>query len=252
MLRDILADQGPLTRDALVEHLALHGLKLVGQARPHLLHRAALEGVICFGPLQGTEPTYVLLHDWIGVEQKAFSVVPEAAAYAELTRRYLNAYGPATPRDQAAQSGLPISRIRAAWQDIAGQLIEVKIAGSQAWMLKTQAALLDAVSAQAPIVRLLPYFDTYLLGYQNRDLAVSPQYGKRVNAGGGMVHPTVLIDGRVLGVWTSKRQKNQLVISVESFEPPVDDVMDGLEAEVADIAHFLGIPAILGVTQVPL
>jgi hypothetical protein len=53
-------------------------------------------------------------------------------------------------------------------------------------MLKTQAALLDEPLSGATIVRLLPYFDTYLLGYQNRDLSVPPMYGKRVNAGGGM------------------------------------------------------------------
>ncbi len=48
ILRDVLANQGPLTRAELVEQLATHGIHLEGQARPHLLSRAALEGVICF------------------------------------------------------------------------------------------------------------------------------------------------------------------------------------------------------------
>src|ERR1700730_10782710 len=46
IIRKVLAHQGPLTRAQLVEQLAVHGLHLEGQARPHLLSRAALEGII--------------------------------------------------------------------------------------------------------------------------------------------------------------------------------------------------------------
>src|SRR5436309_10839225 len=87
-IRDVLASHGPLTRAELVEQLAIHGIHVEGQARPHLLHRAALEGIICFGPDRGREPTYVLLSDW--VEQG--HPLPEEAAYIELARRYLAAY----------------------------------------------------------------------------------------------------------------------------------------------------------------
>src|SRR5205807_1067710 len=174
-LRAILANQGPLTRDELVEQLAHHGIRLAGQARPYLLQRAALEGIICLGPDRGAEPTYVLLSDWVGQENRE-PPLPEVAAHAELTRRYLKAYGPATPEDQATWSGMPMSKTRAAWQNIADQLIEVEISGRPAWMLKTCAAWLDKPPVHAPTVRLLPRFDTYLLGYQNRDLAVPLQY----------------------------------------------------------------------------
>jgi hypothetical protein len=248
ILRDILADQGPLTRDELVEQLALHGIRLAGQARPHFLYRAALEGIICLGPLHGTEPTYVLLNDWVDHHLKG-QPLSEIAAYTELTWRYLKAFGPATPKDQAAWSGLSIGKIRAAWQHIADQLIEVEVAGSPAWMLKTRAALLDEPLSHAPTIRLLPYFDTYLLGYQNRDLCVPPQYAKRINAGGGMVHPAVLVDGRIAGIWKSKREKNHLKVNVEPFEPLTTEVLTGIETEVADIARFLGVPAILHMTH---
>src|SRR5207248_3232015 len=57
IIRDVLATHGPLTRAEIVEQLATHGLRLEGQTRPHLLSRAALEGVICLGPDRGSEPT---------------------------------------------------------------------------------------------------------------------------------------------------------------------------------------------------
>lgn len=249
-MRDILANQGPLTRDELTEQLTLHGIQLVGQARPHLIARAALEGMICLGPNRGTEPTYVLLNDWIDQEHRG-PHLSETEAHAELTRRYLNAYGPATPQDQAVWSGMSMNKTRAAWQHIADELIEVEIAGSPAWMLKTNTAWLDEPLSYTPIVRLLPYFDIYLLGYQNRNLSVPSQYAKRINAGGGMVHPTVLVDGRAVGIWKSKREKNHLNISVEPFGPLPPEILPALEAEVNDIARFMGTQAILHIMTLP-
>jgi len=91
------------------------------------------------------------------------------------------------------------------------------------------------------VVRLLGRYDTYLLGYRDRDLAVPRLYAKRVNAGGGIVHPTLLADGRVVGTWKSKRRKDRLDVLVESFGELAPEVRSGLEVEVADLAHFLGV-----------
>jgi len=92
---------------------------------------------------------------------------------------------------------------------------------------------------------LLPRFDVYLLGYQNRDLSVPPQHAKRINAGGGLLNPTVLVDGRAVGTWKSKRLKSRLDIHVELFGQLAPEALPGLEAEVTDIARFLGVNAIL-------
>ncbi len=240
IIRNVLADQGPLTRAELVERLSTNGIHLEGQARPHLLARAALEGLICFGPDRGNEPTYVLLNDWVEQKQTGHSL-SEDEAYAELTRRYLSAYGPATPGDQAAWSGLSLSKTRAAWKRIEGELLEVETTGSPVWMLKTQASRLDELPPLTPIVRLLPRFDIYLLGYQKRDLAVPSQYAKRINAGGGIVHPTMLVNGRIVGTWKSKREKNHFVVMVEPFERLALEIDVGLQAEVEDMARFLGV-----------
>jgi hypothetical protein len=244
IIRNVLASQGPLTRAELFEQLAIHGIHLEGQARPHLLFQAALEGLICLGPDRGAEPTYVLLNNWIDRQHKGHPL-SEDEAYTELTRRYLSAYGPATPEDQAAWSGLPLSKIRAAWLRMADQFIEIEFAGATAWMLKAHAPLLDELPSDTPIVRLLPRFDIYLLGYRTRGLAVQPQYAKRINAGGGIIHPTVLVDGRVVGTWKSKREKSQLVVMVEPFEQLTPEVYAGLEAEVTDLGRFLGVKVTL-------
>src|SRR6266852_6174272 len=196
------------------------------------------------GPDRGTEPTYVLLSDWVDPGH----ALSQEAAFVELARRYLGAYGPATPEDMATWSGMPISSIRAAWRQIADQLMEVENGGATVWMLKTRAAWLDEPPIPARVVCLLPGFDIYLLGYQNRDLAVPRQHAKRINAGGGILHPVLLVDGRAVGIWKSQRKKNHLDVVVEPFDQLAPAVYPGLEVEVTDLARFLEVQASLHVT----
>ena len=249
-LRTVLANQGPLTRDELVEQLAHHGIQLSGQARPYLLQHAALQGIICLGPDRGANPTYVLLSDWLGQGYQVHTLSQESA-YAELAHRYLKAYGPATPEDLAAWSGMPISKTRGAWQLIADQLIEVEIAGRPAWMLKTHATWLDELPLPAPVVRLLPGFDTYLLGYKKRELAVPPQHAKRINVGGGLLNPVLLVDGRAVGTWKSKQQKHRLDVMLQPFDQLAPDLQPGLQAEITDLGRFLAVETALQVISPP-
>lgn len=246
ILKDLLGSHGPLTRAEITEQLAARGLTLEGQARPHLLARAALEGVICMGPDRGAEPTYVLLTDWV----RPGPSLPEGESLTELASRYFGAYGPATPDDLAAWSGLPMTMIRPAWQGIADRLIEVEVAGAPAWMLKSRAQWLDDLrpkASNAPVVRLLPRFDIYLLGYRNRDLAVPRGYAKRINAGGGIIHPALLVDGRVLGTWKSSGRKNHLDVQVEPFGELAPEIYPALEAEAVDLGRFLEMQTALSV-----
>jgi hypothetical protein len=237
VIRDVLASQGPRTRAELVDQLAHHDISIEGQARPHLLARAALEGIICMGPDRGTEPTYVLLNDWVEIGRTLLS---QEGALVELARRYLGTYGPATPEDMAAWSGLSIRQIRAAWRELGDQLIDVQIGGSRAWLPKTRCAWLDEPPAPSFAVHLLPAFDIYLLGYQHRDLVVPRQYAKRVNAGGGILHPTLLVDGCVVATWKGQRKKDSMDLTVEPFDQLSPEIYPALEAETADIARFLG------------
>jgi hypothetical protein len=244
LICDALASEGPLTRAELVEQLETHDLHIEGQARPHLLQRAALEGFICLGPDRGKEPTYVLLNDW--VDRWPQSAIPShEEAMAQLALRYLSAYGPATPEDMATWAGLPLKWIRPAWDAIANQLQEMQINGHAVWQLKTRN--IDQATLPGPGVHLLPRYDTYLLGYHKRDLVVPPQYARQVNAGGGIVHPTLLMDGRVIATWQStKKSTSRLNIAIKPFESPLPPaVLPGLEAEINDLARFLSVDAML-------
>ena len=246
-IRDALASQGPLTRAELVARLAARGIRAEGQAAPHLLARAALEGHVCLGPDRDGKPTYVLLDDWV---ERGPSLSPDAAL-VELARRYLDAYAPAAPEDLASWSGIRIGQARAAWQRIADELIEVEGPGGPAWLPKTHAAWLDEPPPPAPVVRLLPSFDVYLLGYRGRDLAVTPEHARRIHPGGGVLRSTLLVDGRAAGTWRSTRRRDHLEVAIEPFAELAPAVRPGLDAEVADVGRFLGAGATVRLASPP-
>ena len=91
-------------------------------------------------------------------------------------------------------------------------------------------------------MRLLPAFDTYLLGYRRRDLAVPPLLQHRLQRGGGWSHPAVVVDGRAVGAWSPRNAGGRAAqVIVEPFDSLSTPLRSGIGAEVADIGRFLGL-----------
>jgi DNA glycosylase AlkZ-like len=126
-------------------------------------------------------------------------------------------------------------------------------AGKAAWLLKSQLPWLEEVLAEdsqtIPQVRLLPRFDTYLLGYASRELAVDPAYARRIHPGGGILNAALLVDGQARGTWKVQRRRGGLEVQVEPFEPLAPALLPGMEAEAADVGRFLGVEAVLSVQK---
>lgn len=207
LIRDLLADRGPLTRAELMEPLALAGITTDGQAAAHLPLLATLHGDVVFGPQRGGKPTYALRDDWLGTQLPR---LPRDRAVAELARRYVRAFGPAEPEDFAAWSGLPLRDARAAWPAVR----KVRVA-----------------EPDPPVVRLLPAFDTYLLGYRTREFCVPAEHAREVWPGGGIVRPAVVRNGRAIGTW--RRSGTRVEIS-----PFGDEAIDAA-GEIGDVQRFL-------------
>jgi hypothetical protein len=226
VLRDLVGTT-PLTRAEVMRGLAEHRVVIdtSGQAPAHLLAYAAASGLICRGPEQGREATYVRLDSWAPVGGPTGD-----AAAAELARRYLVAFGPAGVDDFTTWSGLPAGVARSAVAALGEEATPVTVDGRDAWLTG------EPVTAPTGSWRLLPAFDSYLLGYRDRGLALDPAYSRRVNAGGGWVHPAVIRDGRVVGTWRLR----QTTAVIELFESPGKATEAALRAEVADLGRFLG------------
>jgi len=80
---------------------------------------------------------------------------------------------------------------------------------------------------------------------------VPPQHAKRINAGGGLLNPVLLVDGRAMGTWKTKQQKQRLEVILQPFDQLPPDLQPGLQAEIADLGRFLGTHAALQVISPP-
>ncbi|WP_165553979.1 winged helix DNA-binding domain-containing protein [Kribbella capetownensis] len=214
-LEEHLLTHGPTGRAELADVLVKAGLikEPRGQAVYALIRHTGLLGRLCYGPGHDRDETWVAVRDWLGKP-----LVLEGDV-EDLARRYLTAYGPATARDLATWSGLPVPTARAAVEAVATESFEIE--GD------VLVAVEDLPGSQA--ARLLGEFDAYLLGYQDRRQALADEHQRKVYPGGGMLRPAVVRAGRVIGTWRHADR------SYELFGPQVD-----LADELADVARFAG------------
>ncbi|MDT4933623.1 MAG: hypothetical protein QOK11_1515 [Pseudonocardiales bacterium] len=235
-LPDILS-VGPLTRTEIVDELEGRGVVIdrTDQAPTHLMLHATTLGLVCRGPDRGRDATFALLDQW----------VPDAPAgprgdeaLAELARRFFIAYSPATAADFTTWSGLPSSRAIGLIRD---ELTPVDLDGRTAYRL-------GSVAPQGGL-RLLSGFDNYLVGYRERSLIIDEERRAAVYVG-GVIKPTVLLDGRVIGIWRLSRERGAATVEVTAFRSLTRARKRCVEAEVADIGRFVGAPIELAYREV--
>ncbi|HUF37896.1 MAG TPA: winged helix DNA-binding domain-containing protein [Anaerolineales bacterium] len=201
-----------------------------------LLHLAAAREVFCYGPARGKEPTFVRADAWI----PGWQDVPREEAERLLLRRYLQAFGPATPEDFALWTGNSLRETRKLWAREGAGFAEVEVEGWKAHVLKEDLAALEAARLERPHVRLLPYFDVFLLGHKDRSHMLTGEYRARVLRPQGWVAPVVLVDGRAAGVWKHDLKQGRLLVEVEKFGPMARPAAARIREEAGDLARFLG------------
>ncbi len=235
-IREVLGAEVPLIRSVLAERLARRHIPVAGQAIAYIVRRAALERIICLGPGQGAEPTYVLFDEWVTADG---SFVDKETALGRLVLRYLAAFGPAGVEDFASWSGLGMQESRSGFATVADRLTEFHYGDVRVWMPReSETACIEDRGDPARAI-LLPAFDQTMLGYRDRSWIVPSEYDREVNRGGGMIRPVVLINGVVAGIWHLVRRTRDATVEVSPFEPPDPATILALEEEGRDLGRFL-------------
>jgi len=153
--------------------------------------------------------------------------VGDEEARAHLVRRYLAAFGPATPKDAARWARLPVAAIRAALERV--RTIDL----GDGYLDLPRAPRPDNVSAPP---RLLPLFDSLLLGHDDRTRVVPAEYAKAINQDGGMILRSFLVDGVVAGLWRTDGD----ALTLAPFAPLPRVPKRELEDEARRTAAFAG------------
>ena len=230
-IRTALESEGFLGRSELVARLGGIRIEIDARRRVHLFRLATGQGVAILGPDRGSETLLALARDWMGERPRH----DRDAAVAELTRRYLRAFGPATEADYAGWSGLPLRDVRAGLGRLGSALVEVRAGAQRAWTLRGAGR-----RPRARIIRLLPAWDNYLMGHRDRDFIAGPEMWPRIMPGGGLIRPTIVVDGVAVGTWSMRRKGGTPQVELDPFEPLDEEVTAAIEAEITDIERFEG------------
>jgi hypothetical protein len=175
-----------------------------------LTSTAAHRGMLCFGPDWGRKVTYTNPHRWL----PGFRPADGDAALGTLVTRYLYAYGPATPQHFARWLGSPPRFAVELFAKQAGELERVELDGEPGWTVAG-----DTGTPPRPHrgIRLLPYFDAYVVAGQPRERLYPGAAASRALTPAGQAgnYPVLLVDGVVGGVWHQRRSGHKLAITVE-------------------------------------
>lgn len=169
----------------------------------------------------GGEVRYGLADDWLG----APLTDPDPA---DLVRRYLAAYGPASPADMQQWSGLTgLKSVFAGLADLRAYTAED---GRVLYDLPDAVLTDPSVEVSA---RFVADFDNLVLSHADRTRIVPEAYRRRVVTVNGIVRGTVLVDGFVGGTWRFEREKGAAAVVVTPFAALRTADRTALEAEGA-------------------
>jgi hypothetical protein len=226
VVRDVLsAASEPLTRHEIADAARARGFAFSDdpQAPVHLVMRAVLAGEVLEVGWRGGKPVHGL---WSG----AGGAADRDVLLAELARRYLAAYAPAGPKDLATWSGLGMPEARRAFEHIAPEIEGVEVLDRADAYVPRRGSVPSGPSG----VRLLPAWDSLLLCHRDRDLTVAPDVPATAVANGGILRPTLAVDGQVKGIWRLARGRP----AIDAFSPLAPGVAAAAEAEAADVVRF--------------
>jgi len=196
-----------------------------------LTSTAAHRGMLCFGPDRGRKVTYTHPRRWL----PGFRPAGGDAALRTLVTRYLYAYGPATPQHFARWLNIPPRHAAGLFGTLAGELERVDTDGVPGWAVVGDTA---APSRPHRGIRLLPYFDSYVVAGQPRERLYPGAAAARALTPAGQAgnYPVLLVNGVVGGVWHQRRSGRRLAITVE----PLRELTVAQRRQLGDEVDLVG------------
>jgi hypothetical protein len=203
-----------LQRGDLYELLERKGIATSNSRGLHIIGQLAHEKVICFGPRQGKQTTFVLLDEWIPKTHS--KTLSKDESLAELASRYFTSHGPATARDFAWWIGITITEALRAID-----MVKLKNAGDYFFkedIPKTKSSL---------NVRILPAYDEFLVAYKEREDMQS------------IFQPNIIINGQLAGSWKRTLGK-RVEIKTKLLAKPAKNIEAALAKQMKRYTDFIG------------
>ncbi|WP_394824643.1 winged helix DNA-binding domain-containing protein [Pendulispora albinea] len=174
------------------------------------------------------QATSTTLEHWLGAPFN------EDATIDDLVLRYVAAFGPASVQDAQKWSGL--TRLGAAFERLRPQLCTFEGDDGRE-LFDVPDAPRPSPNIAAP-ARFLPDFDNVLLSHANREHILSEEHRARVFTINGLIRATILVDGRVAGLWQIDEHKDTATLTIEPFAPLAKRDIAALTAEGKRLLRF--------------
>ncbi len=172
---------------------------------------------------------FAMADAWLGTKIPA-----EPAPAHTLVRRYLAAFGPATPGDAQAWSAL--QGLREVFEELRPSLVTFRDARKRE-LFDLPEAPRPPEDTPAP-VRFLPDFDNLVLSHDDRTRVIADEHRPRVTLKNLQVRATFLVDGFVAGTWKIERKKKAAVLILEPFGKLDKRTLAELEREGDALLRF--------------
>ncbi|HSJ50542.1 MAG TPA: winged helix DNA-binding domain-containing protein [Actinomycetota bacterium] len=162
-----------------------------------ILFLLATQGRIVRGRPVGTwmsgQYRWATTERWLG---EPLAKIDHETACAELLRRYLRAFGPATAADVRWWTGWTVGLTTKTLRDL--DVVDVELDGATGFVLPDDHG---APADPEPWVALLPGLDPTVMGWKERHWYLG-DHGAELFDRNGNAGPTVWANGRVVGGWT--------------------------------------------------
>jgi hypothetical protein len=199
---------------------------------PRVLTVLSARGDVVRGPNDGawtvSRPRWALAADWI---TDLGEPIPEREARAELIRRWLETFGPATAADIKWWLGTTLTAVRNALADIGA--VEVELHGGRGYALPDD--LEPEPDAPPPWGALLPGLDATTMGWFERDWYLG-DHRAQVFDRNGNAGPTAWWNGRVVGGWY---QDDGARVRLQLLEDPGRDGRRALQRRADELTAWL-------------
>jgi hypothetical protein len=226
-----------------VRALAAAGPVTSADALARIEREYGLTGVRARRAWRGARVAAHLLHHhetalWHARPEGRFAAIDEPEAHdslearVKILRRYLEAFGPASPNDFRAWAMMRMTEITPAVQRLVPLRKFRDERGRE--LLDVPRGSLPAPETPAP-VRFLPKWDNVLLAWADRTRVLPEKYRKKVIAMNGDVAQTFLVDGFVAGTWSVTNGR----VVTEPFEKLSRAAQRELKDEAARLEAFL-------------
>lgn len=226
--------EGPLTRQALHGHVpALREVPYAGWGAD--VKGLAYEGRLVFAEQGGARTSFASVENWLGGLPSQTSA---SEATAELLRRYLAGYGPATLADFRIWTMLSAKSCRAALNSIRDEMDEVRIEGREDLHFVMKGETAPEVTPSGP--RLLAKFDPLLMMSKDRSLFLEPKFTNQVIRIAGQIEACVLLASQVAGVWRLDRKSNRADVVLSWFGTPRARERRAVEREAQAVGRAMG------------